>query len=344
MPKKVSVIVPAYNEQESIEVLAERLSEVFAANHRYEFEVILIENGSTDRTYEKMLRIHEKDPRFKILRLSRNFRMDGGITAGLSHASGDAAVIMTAALKDPPELIKEFLSKWEEGYENVYGIVTKRPGTGLARRFNSQVFYWLINTLTGGVMPKNVSDFRLVDKKVYQTINGMAERNRYLRGLFVWAGFRSIGIEFERAPRFAGKSKAYTLQVIELALKGIFAYSYVPIKLITIMGIMISSASFSFVSRYRGESVLVGGAVSRFRNHHGGHASDVRLCVHGAWRDCRICGTDLRGSEAAAEFYRQRENWSVRELYEKHGAKLHYLLVGDGILFSDTACLSPFIM
>ena len=142
---------------------------------------------------------------------------------------------MTAALKDPPELIKEFLSKWEEGYENVYGIVTKRPGTGLARRFNSQVFYWLINTLTGGVMPKNVSDFRLVDKKVYQTINGMAERNRYLRGLFVWAGFRSIGIEFERAPRFAGKSKAYTLQVIELALKGIFAYSYVPIKLITIM-------------------------------------------------------------------------------------------------------------
>jgi len=94
------------------------------------------------------------------------------------------------------------------------------------------------------VMPKNVSDFRLVDKKVYQTINGMAERNRYLRGLFVWAGFRSIGIEFERAPRFAGKSKAYTLQVIELALKGIFAYSYVPIKLITIMGIMISSASF----------------------------------------------------------------------------------------------------
>ena len=161
LSKKVSVIVPAYNEQESIEVLAERLSEVFAANHRYEFEVILIENGSTDRTYEKMLRIHEKDPRFKILRLSRNFRMDGGITAGLSHASGDAAVIMTAALKDPPELIKEFLSKWEEGYENVYGIVTKRPGTGLARRFNSQVFYWLINTLTGGVMPKNVSDFRL---------------------------------------------------------------------------------------------------------------------------------------------------------------------------------------
>jgi polyisoprenyl-phosphate glycosyltransferase len=244
VPKKVSVVIPAYNEEESIEAMAERLRAVFAANSGYEFEVILIENGSTDRTYERMLSIRGKDSRFKILRLSRNFRMDGGITAGLAHASGDAAIIMTAALKDPPELMTQFLKKWEEGYENVYGIVTKRPGTGLARRFNSQVFYWLINTLTGGVMPKNVSDFRLVDKKVYQTINGMAERNRYLRGLFVWAGFKSIGIEFERAPRFAGKSKAYTLQVIELALKGIFAYSYVPIKLITLMGITISSASF----------------------------------------------------------------------------------------------------
>ncbi|WP_447984330.1 glycosyltransferase [Nitrospira sp. Nam74] len=244
MPKKVSVVIPAYNEEESIEAMAERLQIVFAANSGYEFEVILIENGSTDRTYDRMLSIRAKDSRFKILRLSRNFRMDGGITAGLAHASGDAAIIMTAALKDPPELIAQFLKKWEEGYENVYGIVTKRPGTGLARRFNSQVFYWLINTLTGGVMPKNVSDFRLVDKKVYQTINGMAERNRYLRGLFVWAGFKSIGIEFERAPRFAGKSKAYTLHVIELALKGIFAYSYVPIKLITLMGIAISTVSF----------------------------------------------------------------------------------------------------
>lgn len=244
MLKKVSIVVPAYNEEESIEVLADRLRHVFSENSGYEFEVILIENGSTDRTYERMLKIREKDARFKIVRLSRNFRMDGGITAGLNHASGDAAVIMTAALKDPPELITQFLKKWEEGYENVYGIVTKRPGTALARRINSQLFYWLINTLTGGVMPKNVSDFRLVDKKVYRTINGMEERNRYLRGLFVWAGFKSIGIEFERAPRFAGRSKAYTSQVIELALKGIFAYSYVPIKLITIMGITISSVSF----------------------------------------------------------------------------------------------------
>ena len=244
MPKKVSVVIPAYNEEESIEAMAERLREMFVENSAYEFEVILVENGSTDATYQKMLEIHHRDARFKILRLARNFRMDGGITAGLKYATGDAAVMMTAALKDPPELITQFLKKWEEGYENIYGIVTKRPGTNLVRRFNSQVFYWLINKLTSGMMPKNVSDFRLVDKKVYQAINQMEERNRYLRGMFVWAGFRSIGIEFERAPRFAGHSKAYTLHVLELALKGIFAYSYLPLKLITMMGLTISAVSF----------------------------------------------------------------------------------------------------
>lgn len=244
MLKKVSIVVPAYNEEGSIETLAERLRKVFAENSAYEFEVILVENGSADGTYEKMLNIHHRDPRFKILRLARNFRMDGGITAGLQYASGDAAVMMTAALKDPPELIAQFLKKWEEGYENIYGIVTRRPGTGLIRRFNSQVFYWLINTITGGMMPKNVSDFRLVDKKVYQAINQMGERNRYLRGMFVWAGFKSVGIEFERAPRFAGHSKAYTWHVLELALKGIFAYSYLPLKMITAMGLTISAGSF----------------------------------------------------------------------------------------------------
>src|SRR5438445_8326540 len=124
----------------------------------------MVENGSSDSTYQTMLKIHREDQRFKIVRLSRNFRMDGGITAGLQYASGDAAVIMTAALKDPPELITQFLKKWEEGYENVYGIVQKRPGTSPIRRVNSQLFYWIINKLTGGVIPRNVSDFRLVDR------------------------------------------------------------------------------------------------------------------------------------------------------------------------------------
>lgn len=244
MKKLISIVIPAYNEQDNVDELAKRLQAVFAVNPNYDFEAIIVENGSLDNTYEKLLAVHQQDPRFKILQLARNFRMDGGITAGLNSATGDAAVIMTADLQDPPELITEFIKKWEEGYENIYGIVTKRNGTGLIRRFNSQLFYKVANALTDGKIPSNVSDFRLVDKKVYETINSIHERNRFIRGLFAWVGYKSIGIKHERAERFAGVSGAHTLKVIDLALKGIFAHSYVPLKLITIIGIIVSMLSF----------------------------------------------------------------------------------------------------
>jgi len=244
MKKLISIVIPAFNEQDNIDELSKRLKGVFAANPDYAFEAIIVENGSQDNTYEKLLAVHQQDDRFKILQLARNFRMDGGVTAGLNYASGDAAVIMTADLQDPPELITEFIKKWEEGYENVYGIVCKRNGTSALRRFNSQLFYKVANALTGGMIPKNVSDFRLVDRKVYQTINSIHERNRFVRGLFAWVGFKSIGVKHERAERFAGSSGAHTLKVIELALKGIFAHSYVPLKIITLTGIAVSTLSF----------------------------------------------------------------------------------------------------
>jgi dolichol-phosphate mannosyltransferase len=244
MKKLISIVVPAYNEQDNVVELTTRLQAVFAANPAYDFEAIIVENGSLDNTYEKLLAVHQQDPRFKILQLARNFRMDGGITAGLNSATGDAAVIMTADLQDPPELITEFIKKWEEGYENIYGIVTKRNGTGLIRRFNSQLFYKVANALTDGKIPSNVSDFRLVDRKVYETINSIHERNRFIRGLFAWVGYKSIGIKHERAERFAGVSGAHTFKVIDLAFKGIFAHSYIPLKLITIIGITVSMFSF----------------------------------------------------------------------------------------------------
>jgi polyisoprenyl-phosphate glycosyltransferase len=242
--KLISVVIPAYNEQDNVDELAKQLTAVFAENSAYDFEAIIVENGSQDNTYDKLQEVHQKDSRFKIIQLARNFRMDGGITAGLNYASGDAAVIMTADLQDPPHLITQFIKKWEEGYENVYGIVTKRNGTSLIRRMNSQLFYWVANGLTNGMVPKNVSDFRLIDRKVYETINSIHERNRFIRGLFAWVGYKSIGIEHERAERFAGVSGAHTFKVIELALKGILAHSYVPLKLITVLGITISALSF----------------------------------------------------------------------------------------------------
>jgi len=241
--KLISVVIPAYNESDCVDELARRLQGVMAAEPGYDFEVIVVENGSEDDTWEKLNRIHVEDPRFKILQLARNFRMDGGLTAGLANASGDAAVLMTADLQDPPELISEFLRKWEEGYENIYMVVSERRGTGPIRTFNSKAFYWLAGKLTDGAIPRNASDFRLVDRGVYQTVNQMQERNRFVRGLFAWAGYRSVGIPHERPPRFGGESKAHSLKVINLAFKGIFAHSYVPLRLITMTGLSVSLVS-----------------------------------------------------------------------------------------------------
>ena len=245
MPKKlISLIIPAYNEEECVDELFNRLVKVFATEDKYNFEVIIVENGSIDSTWDKLQEIASKDSRFKILKLSRNFRMDGGLTAGLDFIKGDACVLMTADLQDPPELISEFLRYWEQGYENIYGVITKREGTGPIRTMNSKLFYWLAGKLTDGRIPRNASDFRLVDRKVYLAVRGMTERNRFVRGLFAWAGFNSIGVPMERPPRFGGVSNAHTLKVLDLAFKGIFAHSYKPLRLITVFGFVLSALSF----------------------------------------------------------------------------------------------------
>jgi len=243
MKKLISVVIPVYNEEAVIDELCKQLKIVFDENREYEFEAIIVENGSTDRTFEKLLQIHNEDQRFKILQLSRNFRMDGGMTAGLQYVKGDAAMIMTANLQDPPNVIPQFIKKWEEGYEHVYGVVSKRPGKSWIRRLNSQLFYIIINKLTNNLIPKNASDSRLVDRKVYEAINRMDERNRFMRGIFVWVGFKSIGLKFERNKRFAGESHAHFSGVLQLAIQGIFAFSYVPIRFIAILGFVISGIS-----------------------------------------------------------------------------------------------------
>ena len=242
--KLITVVLPAYNESDCVDELAARLASLFNSEDSYEWEAIIVENGSTDDTWSLLEKINVMDPRFKVIRLARNFGMDGGLTAGLDFAKGDACVFMAADLQDPPEMISEFLRKWEQGYQNVYGVLTKRTGTGPLRTFNSKAFYWLASKLTDGRIPRNVSDFRLLDRRAYEAVRSMEERNRFIRGLAAWVGFQSIGIPMERPPRFGGESKAYSFRVIELAFKGIFAHSYVPLRLITLLGVTLSIASF----------------------------------------------------------------------------------------------------
>jgi dolichol-phosphate mannosyltransferase len=241
--KSIAIVIPAYNEEDCIDELTKRLSQVFSIETNYNFEVMIIENGSKDSTWDKLIKISGKDERFKVVKLSRNFGMDGGLTAGLDLVTADACVFMTADLQDPPETISEFIRLWENGYENIFGIIGKREGTGVLRRLNSQIFYWLASKLSSGNIPRNVSDFRLLDRKVYESLRTLKERNRFLRGMTAWVGFKSVGIVIQRPPRFAGESKAFTWKVIDFAFKGIFAYSYKPLRLITISGFVLFTFS-----------------------------------------------------------------------------------------------------
>lgn len=242
--KSVTIVIPAYNEEDCVEELTSRLKVVFNAETQYKWQALIVENGSTDHTWDKLKKISEDDSRFKVVKLSRNFRMDGGLTAGLEYVDADACVLMTADLQDPPELIPAFLRKWEQGYENIYGVVGERQGISLLRRLNSRLFYKVAGSLSDGAIPENASDFRLVDRKVYEAVRGMTERNRFVRGLFAWVGFKSIGVPMKRPPRFAGVSNASSMKVVELALKGIFAHSYKPLRFISIFGLALSTFSF----------------------------------------------------------------------------------------------------
>ena len=235
--KLISIVIPAYNEEDCVNELARQLTKVMDKLKKYKFEVLIVENGSKDKTWSLLQKIAATDKRFKPIRLSRNFGMDGGITAGLELATGDACVIMSADLQDPPELIIDFAKKWEEGYENIYMVVEKRETSGFFRRINSRMFYFVADRLTGGLIPKGFSDFRLVDRKVYEAVRSMNESNRFVRGLFAWVGFKSFGISRPRPARFGGESKAKLTTVLRLAKHGILSFSDVPLRFITWFGI-----------------------------------------------------------------------------------------------------------
>lgn len=247
----VSIVIPAWNEEEVIPELGVRLSRLMDSIPRYEFEVIVVENGSVDNSFSLLTQLHERDERFKCVQLSRNFTADGGVAAGLRYATGDCAVLMDADLQDPPEVIEEFLAKWEEGYEVVYGIIRSREGVSPLRKMGNSAFYKLLNKVTnigGTSLPQNVTAFRLMDRSVYEVLNRMGETNRFTRGLCTWCGFRQVGIEFDRADRFAGETKAPLLDIMQEALDGIFSFSFIPIKMITIGGCLLSLFSFSFLA------------------------------------------------------------------------------------------------
>jgi len=237
--KKISIITCAYDEEACIDELARRLFAVFDQLPQYDFDIIAIDNGSTDRTLEKMKAIRETDSRFRIIELARNFGLDGGFTAGLDSADADAVVLMAADLQDPPELILDFVREWEVGYFNVYGVVASRPTGGRLRSMNSAIFYWLIARMSEDPLPPHARDFRLLDREVYEEIRMIRDPHPFHRGLAAWTGFPSIGVEFEQPPRFAGETKASTRGVSEFAVRSLFTQSMTPLRVMPLLGVIL---------------------------------------------------------------------------------------------------------
>jgi dolichol-phosphate mannosyltransferase len=243
--KTITIVTPAYNESDCVDQLADALRAVFDVYRgKYEFDVIVVENGSRDDTYAKLLRIRQGDRRFRILQLARNFKFEGAVTAGLSLVTSDAVVIMSADLQDPPPVIHEFISKWEEGYDIAYGVVRRRSDESRFRKFATRCFYWLINRLSDTAVPENVSDFRLADRRAYEALNRLRERNRMLRAMWSWVGFRTVGVLHDRPPRHGGTSSYKLLGFFLFGLRGILTSSYAPLKVIPVAGLTVAAASF----------------------------------------------------------------------------------------------------
>lgn len=241
----ISVAIPVFNEEKNLSELARRLQNVFdSLKDQYDFEVVFCENGSSDTSYSLLQQLRASDSRFKIVRLVRNFYMEGGMMAALAEVKGDACVVMSSDLQDPPEMIPEFIKKWEEGYENVYTVITKRHGEGVLRRGAAQAFYWLIDKISSHPVPRNASDFRLVSKAAYSAFNEMPERVKLIRTVWGWLGFKSFGIEYERPARVAGKSSFNPFVTAPYAVRAIFGTSFSPLRLIPIFGLLLSLASF----------------------------------------------------------------------------------------------------
>lgn len=235
---KLSVVIPCYNEQEVLPELFRRFTAA-AESWACDWEVLCVNDGSRDRTWELILQQHEQDRRWRGLSLSRNFGHQAAISAGLFHASGDAVVVLDADLQDPPEVVGRFIERWRAGVEVVYGVRQRRK-EGVFKRACYWSFYRLLARLAATDIPLDSGDFCLMDRRVVDVLRRMPERNRFVRGLRAWAGFRQAGVEYERDARVAGDAKYTFGRLVRLARDGIFSFSTVPLALVAQAGLWIS--------------------------------------------------------------------------------------------------------
>lgn len=240
-----TIIAPVYNEIDCLDTLYQRICEVMAQTGEL-WELILVDDGSTDGSTEKIRQLEENDKRIRKVIFARNFGHQIAVTAGLDYSRGDAVVIIDADLQDPPELFLQMIEKWREGYQVVYAQRSEREGETWFKRVTASIFYRTIYRITDVNIPLDTGDFRLLDRKVVDVMNSMRERHRFLRGMSAWVGFKSIGVPYKRAARYAGSTKYPFKKMLKLALTAVTSFSYVPLQIAMWLGFI--SAGISIIA------------------------------------------------------------------------------------------------
>ena len=264
MKELISIVVPMYFEEEVAQECYNRITAVMNSNH-YNYELVFVNDGSTDRTLEILEQLAMNDNRTKVISFARNFGHQIAVTAGIDYAKGDAIVIIDADLQDPPEVIPELVNKWLEGFDVVYAKRKKRKGETLFKLLTAKYFYKFLNYMSDIDIPKDTGDFRLIDRKVAAVFRKMTEKNRFVRGMFSWIGFTQTYIEYERDERFAGETKYPFKKMIKFASDGIIAFSSKPLKLVMTLGtasvlVSIIVLLYSILTRLFGHEVQPGWA------------------------------------------------------------------------------------
>ena len=238
----VSLVVPVFNEEESIDLYLDTVPPLMERDG-FRFEIVFVNDGSRDNTLAHLLDRAALDRRLRIVNLSRNFGKEAALTAGIDHARGDLIVPMDIDLQDPPELIEPFMARWREGYDVVYGVRTQRTWDTAAKRLSANWFYRVFNSMSPVRIPENVGDFRLVDRRAVEVLRQLPERNRFMKGLFAWVGFNAVGVPYERPQRAAGASKFNLWRLWNFALDGVVSFSTAPLRAWFYVGVVIAAVS-----------------------------------------------------------------------------------------------------
>lgn len=245
--KKISILIPAYNEEEVLQHLYERLTKLAGETSDYKFEFLFVNDGSRDRTLEIIKTYAEKDDRVAYINLSRNFGKEIAMIAGLDNVTGDATVIIDADLQDPPELIPQMIKYWEEGYDDVYARRKSRAGESWLKKVTSEMYYKILQKSTNIPIQKDTGDFRLLDKRCIEALRQFRESQRNAKGMFSWIGYKKKEIMYDRDPRMAGETKWNYTKLTNLAIDGITSFTTAPLRISTIFGGLVSFAAFIYI-------------------------------------------------------------------------------------------------